>query len=1183
MMDSNRDALAQPMLPDVMNDPAFATNRDGNAKGKGKGPEEADTCRICRGEGSREEPLFYPCKCSGSIKFVHQVCLMEWLSHSQKKHCELCKTSFRFTKLYDPQMPSTVPLGVFIRQATVHTLKSFLTWIRWNLVIFVWLGWVPWCMRTVWRGLFWVGDGGWITRQDIERHTTYLEKLAAASSGSLNSTLPLLAEATSSALLSKVSSVVGFVPDFGAGEPTVLWLGKRLIRSLLPSVTITLSNSTTNATSSVWIANRSPSLLSDFAFLKKLTRWNRFNNILIDVLEGQLITLFVVVAFILIFLIREWVVQQQPVINIGAAINVEAAVADARNNVDEQHEADQQQAEHQDDNTVDQNDNEQDQDSEEEQVPEMPLEAETRPQHRAILRPVGQLRRPIAAQQQELAQDHMPVFEAASNTHESGFSAESSSLDDTLPPSLPSAENTAASGSQRPTMPARDVIARASEIQRTLQEQSIVSGQDWPGIDVFMDLWKRASGDPLEVLGLIEADGRTEELGWIVAAMKKLQKTSSDGTGVSDSSPTISNSNNSQDGIPLGQTGEGSNGSWQVIEESPERPTTPPSSQSETLDSIVANSDLDEARSGHFENGNTGQVQDDDFNTAPSRDNPLGELKIPSEHHDDGHTVEGNDDNAPLRSTVDPLDEVDRPRPEPFSSDLEANTTARIAEIPLPQGSSTHNPPPNHDRPHNFAEAVGDWLWGEVPEVDAVPEEPDEDDEHVVQDVADEEPFVPMAQGQLVVRAEDAPENGPQPDPEVVQAAAEAGIDAGDAEAVEDGEDLEGVMELIGMQGPLAGLVQNGMFSAVLISLSVFFGIWIPYIAGKLVLVFLANPLSLLVKMPLKWVATTADMVIDLSIFLAGYCFFLADIAVRLAWTPLGWILPFASEANRNRFIQEAIYKYTQNAAERIARGFVATSTHFSDSDIPVFSILAHESLNNIQNYIWSGVGTVVNTIYKIAEAHSDKALALQSGKDLLWLTSLKLQQLNSSLYVVARRWATDLPSLLKVHSLQIDLEIPRRTTPIDYNLAQWSIRDRIFAVLLGYIFFSIAGAAYLRVRTSIRELQENERSNGLLVDVLHQAGGVMKVILIITIEMLAFPLYCGILLDVALLPLFGGATVLSRIRFMANSPATSLFIHWFVGTCYMFHFALFVSMCRKIMRAGVLCKSTVLSISVHT
>jgi E3 ubiquitin-protein ligase MARCH6 len=80
-----------------------------------------------------------------------------------------------------------------------------------------------------------------------------------------------------------------------------------------------------------------------------------------------------------------------------------------------------------------------------------------------------------------------------------------------------------------------------------------------------------------------------------------------------------------------------------------------------------------------------------------------------------------------------------------------------------------------------------------------------------------------------------------------------------------------------------------------------------------------------------------------------------------------------------------------------------------------------------------------------------------------------------------------------------------------------------------------------------------------------------MKVILIIGIEMIVFPLYCGTLLDVALLPLFENATIASRLEFTSSSPLTSLFVHWFIGTCYMFHFALFVSMCRKIMRSGVL------------
>jgi E3 ubiquitin-protein ligase MARCH6 len=60
------------------------------------------------------------------------------------------------------------------------------------------------------------------------------------------------------------------------------------------------------------------------------------------------------------------------------------------------------------------------------------------------------------------------------------------------------------------------------------------------------------------------------------------------------------------------------------------------------------------------------------------------------------------------------------------------------------------------------------------------------------------------------------------------------------------------------------------------------------------------------------------------------------------------------------------------------------------------------------------------------------------------------------------------------------------------------------------------------------------------------------------------------------MLPVFETATLASRIQFAIDFPFTNVFVHWFVGTCYMFHFALFVSMCRKIMRTGVLRKPAI-------
>ena len=50
---------------------------------------EGDVCRICRCGGEADNPLFYPCACSGSIKFVHQDCLLQWLNHSGARNCEV--------------------------------------------------------------------------------------------------------------------------------------------------------------------------------------------------------------------------------------------------------------------------------------------------------------------------------------------------------------------------------------------------------------------------------------------------------------------------------------------------------------------------------------------------------------------------------------------------------------------------------------------------------------------------------------------------------------------------------------------------------------------------------------------------------------------------------------------------------------------------------------------------------------------------------------------------------------------------------------------------------------------------------------------------------------------------------------------------------------------------------------
>ncbi|XP_037545769.1 uncharacterized protein march1 [Nematolebias whitei] len=55
---------------------------------------EVEVCRICHCEGDDECALITPCRCTGSLSFVHQACLNQWIKSSDTRCCELCKYDF---------------------------------------------------------------------------------------------------------------------------------------------------------------------------------------------------------------------------------------------------------------------------------------------------------------------------------------------------------------------------------------------------------------------------------------------------------------------------------------------------------------------------------------------------------------------------------------------------------------------------------------------------------------------------------------------------------------------------------------------------------------------------------------------------------------------------------------------------------------------------------------------------------------------------------------------------------------------------------------------------------------------------------------------------------------------------------------------------------------------------------
>ncbi len=101
-------------------------------------------CRVCHCEGEPNRELFHPCKCDGSIKYIHQDCLEEWLKHSKQKRpkCELCGEFIKFQYVYKQNVPLRLTLLEFIFElgprvieATRFSSQLICSCIMWGIIL----------------------------------------------------------------------------------------------------------------------------------------------------------------------------------------------------------------------------------------------------------------------------------------------------------------------------------------------------------------------------------------------------------------------------------------------------------------------------------------------------------------------------------------------------------------------------------------------------------------------------------------------------------------------------------------------------------------------------------------------------------------------------------------------------------------------------------------------------------------------------------------------------------------------------------------------------------------------------------------------------------------------------------------------------------------------------------------
>ncbi|EDW93937.1 E3 ubiquitin-protein ligase MARCHF6 [Drosophila yakuba] len=115
---------------------------------------QGDICRVCRCEAQPDRPLFYPCICTGSIKYIHQDCLMQWMRYSHKEYCELCGYRFSFQPIYAPDMPRVLPLKDVLVGLMSAVLEGARCWLHYSLVGLAWFGVVPLSAYRTYRYLF---------------------------------------------------------------------------------------------------------------------------------------------------------------------------------------------------------------------------------------------------------------------------------------------------------------------------------------------------------------------------------------------------------------------------------------------------------------------------------------------------------------------------------------------------------------------------------------------------------------------------------------------------------------------------------------------------------------------------------------------------------------------------------------------------------------------------------------------------------------------------------------------------------------------------------------------------------------------------------------------------------------------------------------------------------------------
>ena len=100
---------------------------------------EPATCRICYDPEGPGNPLWQPCRCAGSLAYIHRRCLLRWVIEDGKvreRECHLCKAPYTVDAVQRlEEIPGAPDLHTFFLQTPFalivlsHYYIAFLLWL----------------------------------------------------------------------------------------------------------------------------------------------------------------------------------------------------------------------------------------------------------------------------------------------------------------------------------------------------------------------------------------------------------------------------------------------------------------------------------------------------------------------------------------------------------------------------------------------------------------------------------------------------------------------------------------------------------------------------------------------------------------------------------------------------------------------------------------------------------------------------------------------------------------------------------------------------------------------------------------------------------------------------------------------------------------------------------------------